>query len=272
MRMAAPQVAAVAALTSCFAGSAVGSVDAYPRAASAYILAIDDHVVWARNADRSRPPASLAKLLTALVLLQGRWNDRDVVTVSQAAAAIEGTQIGLRALEQLRAGEALTAMLIRSANDACLALVEHSADSAEVFIARMNAMAVELGMPHSQFRTPCGLDAPGQHTTVSDLLTLARTAMRQPQIAMRVGIARAAIATIGGRHIAFTNNNALVGRLRGTIGVKSGFTAAAGKCVIALTERDGHQVWLVMLDAPNRWWTADAMITAAFSELERVVE
>jgi D-alanyl-D-alanine carboxypeptidase (penicillin-binding protein 5/6) len=93
--------------------------------------------------------------------------------------------------------------------------------------------------------------------------------MQEKAIASRVAMERATVATRAGRRIAFTNSNALVGRLRGTIGVKSGFTSLAGKCVIAATERDGHRVWLVMLDAPNRWWVADGMIEAAFARLQR---
>ncbi|MEO8307990.1 MAG: serine hydrolase [Pseudomonadota bacterium] len=243
--------------------------DAYPTAASAYVLAFDDQVLWSRAADTQRPPASLAKLLSALVLLREPWDNSETITVSKAAADIEGTQLGLHAGEQLRASDALTAMLLRSANDVCLALAEHAAGSADAFVTRMNALARDLGMLNSSFRTPCGLDAVGQHTSASDLLILARAAMRSPEIASRVALERASVTTIAGRHITFTNNNALVGRLRGTIGLKSGFTNAAGKCVIAVVERDGHRIWLVMLDAPNRWWVADGMIEAAFSRPQR---
>jgi D-alanyl-D-alanine carboxypeptidase (penicillin-binding protein 5/6) len=247
--------------------TAAAPTDAFPKVASAYVVAVDEHVLWARNADALRPPASLAKLISALVLLRGTWDDTHVVRISAAAAGIEGTQLGLREGEQIRAGDALTAMLMRSANDACLALVEDSAGSATVFVARMNALADELGLRHTVFGTPCGLDAPGQHSTANDLLLLARVAMQRPEIAQRVRRARHAIVTVGGRTIAFTNNNALVGRTAGTIGVKSGFTNAAGKCVIALTEREGHRVWLVMLDGADRWWAAEGMITAAFGSL-----
>ncbi len=134
-----------------------------------------------------RPPASLAKLISALVLLRGSWDDTRVIRISKAAATIEGTQLGLREGEQIRAGDALTAMLLRSANDACLALAEDADGSAAAFVVRMNALAAEMGLRHTVFRTPCGLDAPGQYTTANDLLTLARAAMQRPEIAKRVG-------------------------------------------------------------------------------------
>ena len=270
MPWAAHALIGVAAFVS-FCGNAAPAdrapIDAYPRAAAAYVLATDDHVLWARNADKPLPPASLAKLLSALVLLRGRWNETEIITISAAAAAIEGTQIGLRAGEKIRAGDALTAMLLRSANDACLALAENAAGSSAEFVRRMQALANELALKHSEFRTPCGLDAPGQYSTANDLLSLARIAMRQPQIAVRAARENDVAVTLGGRSVAFHNNNALIGRLRGTLGVKSGFTVAAGKCVIAMVEREGHRVWLVLLNAPNRWWTADAMIEAAFAAI-----
>jgi D-alanyl-D-alanine carboxypeptidase (penicillin-binding protein 5/6) len=249
------------------AGAASAPADAFPKAASAYVVATDNRTLWARNADTARPPASLAKLISALVLLRGSWDETRVIRISKAAAAIEGTQLGLAEGEQIRAGDALTAMLLRSANDVCLAMAEDAGGSATAFVVRMNALAAELGLRHTVFRTPCGLDAPGQHTTANDLLTLARVAMQRPEIAQRVNRERDSIVTLRGRRIAFTNNNALVGRTPGTIGVKSGFTSAAGKCVIALSERNGRRVWLVMLDAPDRWWAAEGIITAAFTSL-----
>lgn len=268
MRTAAGVLAAVGLMAG-LSSPAMAVSDPYPHVAASYVLAIDDAVVWAHQPELARPPASLAKLPAALVLLRDGWREDAVVEVSAAAAAIEGTQIGLRTGERLRAGDALTAMLLHSANDACLALAEHAAGTAAAFVARMDAVARDLGLRGSRFRTPCGLDAAGQASTASDLLTLARAAMARREIADRVTPLRATITTVGGRRLTFTNTNALVGRLRGAIGVKSGFTSRAGQCVVALAEREGHRVWLVLLDAPNRWWVADGMIEAAFASIAR---
>jgi serine-type D-Ala-D-Ala carboxypeptidase (penicillin-binding protein 5/6) len=245
------------------------ATDPYPQVAAAYALAVDSEALWAHGADLPLPPASLAKLLAALVLLRDpAWDGEAVVTASHQAAAIEGTQLGLRNGDQLRASDAMTALLLRSANDACIALAEHAAGTVVQFLAKMNSLAQQLGMVHSVFKTPCGLDAAGQFSTASDLLILARAAMANPEIRRRVALPRAAIKTIAGKTYTFTNNNALIGRLDGTIGLKSGFTSKAGKCVIVVAERSGRRVWLVMLNAPNRWWAADGMIQAAFAELE----
>lgn len=245
--------------------------DAYPRAAAAYLVVVDGRVTWARNPDEPRPPASLAKLLTALVLLDDpRWDEAARIEFGAAAAAVEGSQLGLRRGEALRAGDALTALLVRSANDACVALTEHFAGSLEAFVARMNARAAALGMAGSRFGHPCGLDAPGQQTTARDLLRVAGTALGRPAIATRVALARAEVTTLEGRRLAFVNGNALVGRVDGVIGMKSGFTRRAGKNVIAVAVRGGHHVWLVMLGAEERWWTAAGMIDAAFEPFRPV--
>ena len=245
---------------------AVAPIDPYPGAAAAYVVAVDGRLHWARNPDQPRPPASLAKLLTAVVLLDDpQWDDAARIEVSAAAAAIEGSQLGLRRGEALRAEDALTALLVRSANDACLALAEHFAGSIGNFVERMNTRAAALGMSRSHFGHPCGLDAPGQQSTARDLLRVAGVALGQPAIAARVGLARAEIATLGGRRLAFVNGNALVGRVDGVIGMKSGFTTRAGKCVIAVAQRGDHRVWLVMLGAEERWWTASGMIESAFA-------
>lgn len=241
--------------------------DLFPKAAASYIVVADGRPLWARHPSAPRAPASLAKLLTALVLLEEGWDATAPVTVSRRAASIEGSRLGLRTGESLAAGDALTALLVRSANDACIALAEHAAGSVEAFVIRMNARAHRLGMLDSRFGQPCGLDAPGQRSTARDLLLLAIRAMEQPEIARRVALAGASVRTIAGRVLSMANGNHLLGRVAGTVGVKTGFTREAGKCLIARVRRDGHDVWLVLLDAPDRWWVAAGIVDAAYARL-----
>jgi len=243
-------------------------IDAYPRAAAAYIVVADGRPLWVREAAAPRQPASLAKLLAALVLLEGGWRPEADIVVSARAAGVEGSRLGLRAGETLRTRDALTALLVRSANDACVALAEHAAGSLQAFAARMNARATALGLRDSYFVHPCGLDAPGQKSSARDLLRVATAAMAEPGIARIVALREAVVTTGGGRRLAMRNGNALLGRVDGVVGIKSGYTSGAGKCVIALARRGPHSVWLVMLDAPDRWWVAAGIIDAAFRELE----
>lgn len=239
-------------------------IDAYPGAATSYLLVADGTPLWAHAPDLPRPPASLAKLMTALVLLDGNWQPEETITASKRAVDVDGTRLGLRVGESLRARDALVALLVRSANDVCVALAEHEAGSIEAFAARMNARAAKMGLADSHFEHPCGLDMPGQHTTANDLLKIAQAALERPQVAAIVRMQSARVATLGGRTIGIRNGNHLLGNVEGVFGMKSGYTTGAGTCVIAVAERKGHRIWLVMLDAPLRWWNAADMIDAAF--------
>ncbi|MDR1726734.1 MAG: serine hydrolase [Acidobacteriota bacterium] len=257
------------ALALALAGAAAAEVatpvpDGHPGVAAAYAVAVDGDLLQGGALDLRRQPASLSKLLAALVLLESGWDPEAQVTVSAAAAAVEGSRIGLRRGERLRAGDLLTGMLVRSGNDACLALVEHAAGTRTAFAARMNRRAAALGMGGSHFVHPCGLDAPGQHTTARDLLRLAEAARAEPQIKRRAGMTSATIRTEAGRKLDFDNSNALIGRAPEATGLKSGYTSGAGRCVIALAERSGHYALVVLLGATSdRWWDATGMLAEA---------
>ena len=244
-------------------------MDRYPRAATAYVLAVGDAVKWARAADRPLPPASLTKLMTAVVLLESRWDPAALVTVSPRAAGAGGARAGLAAREQLTAGSLLAAMLVRSANDACLALAEHHSGSVERFVERMNERAQRLALTGTHFENPCGLDAPGHLSTASDLLPLGRFAAKFPSVAALAATPGLTIETRAGRRIALRTTNALLGRLPGAMGLKSGYTAQAGRCALVHAQRDGIDVWLVLLDAHDRWWTAAALVEDAFHGARR---
>jgi D-alanyl-D-alanine carboxypeptidase (penicillin-binding protein 5/6) len=247
------------------AATAATPSDRFPTAAQAYAVAIDGEIRWARALDSPLPPASLTKVLTALVLLEDDWQPDTVVTVSERAAHTQGTRLNLHPGDRMTAADALTAALVHSANDACLALAEQSAGSVEKFVARMNEEARAMGLSHTFFKNPCGLDEPGHVSTALDLVELAKLAMRNDEIARRVRLTDVEVRTLTGRVFRFHNNNALIGRLPGAKGVKSGFTTQAGKCVMAWVERDGRQVTLVLLNAPDRWWTAAGIVEQAFA-------
>jgi serine-type D-Ala-D-Ala carboxypeptidase (penicillin-binding protein 5/6) len=257
--------ALVGAVLSMFAAPLATALDLYPQAARSYILVRDDVVVAERASTQRLPPASLTKLLTALVVLESNWNADRWLTVSVDAASTPPTRVGLRAGEQITAGAALAAMLIRSANDACRVLVENVAANPADFQKLMNARAAQLEMRDSHFVDPCGFDAPGQHSSVADLLKLGQRAQAVPLIAHLAVMPEAQLVTRNGRTIRFANTNQLLGRLDGAQGLKTGYTAQAGQCLIAYATRAGHDVWLVMLGGTQRWWQAHGMIDDAFA-------
>jgi D-alanyl-D-alanine carboxypeptidase (penicillin-binding protein 5/6) len=238
--------------------------DLFPRAAPGYVVAVNGVVRWAREPDTQRPVASLAKLLGALVLVERDWNPDAIVTVSARAAASRGSRLRLRAKERVPAGELLAAMLVASSNDACLALAEHAAGDGASFAARMNARAAALGMSGSHFADPCGLDAPRQGSTPADLLRLAQAVMAVPYLADVLAKPRGEVNTLGGRTISYATSNLLLGRLDGARGVKTGYTARAGNCLIGQATRGGTTVTVILLNAPDRWWTAAILIDEAF--------
>jgi D-alanyl-D-alanine carboxypeptidase len=133
----------------------------------------------------------------------------------------------------------------------------------------MNARAEQLGMHDSHFVHPCGFDQDGQYSTVNDLLRLGRAAHANPLIAQIVTQQNAVIYTGKGRELSFHNTNQLLGHLDGVMGLKTGYTAQAGHCLIAVAEQGGHRVWLVLLDSHQRWSSAHRILVDAFAAAQR---
>lgn len=271
--IAARALLAAAACLASSAGAAVRAApappDPFPRAGRAYVVLLDGAELWARAPDVPRPPASLTKLMTALLAVEAGGDPGAWVEVSPRAAAETGSRLGLSAGDALRADDALAATLVASANDACLALAAHVGGTPDAFVARMNARAGALGLAHTRFVNPCGHDAPGHAASARDLATLTRALLAHPPSRRLVAQERGALTTRAGRRLAFRTSNVLLGRVAGARGVKSGYTARAGRCLVALVERDGLEVVVVLLDAHDRWWTAAALVEEAFAEARK---
>jgi len=250
-------------LAAWLAGGAAHAVDdPYPWIAAAYLVKRDGVVLWAGQPDAKLPPASLAKLMTALIALE-RGKLDEPVTVGRGVLQATGTRIGLKPGEKLSAGDLLTATVVRSANDACRALADHIGGKS--FVHTMNQRAAVLGLTSTRFADPCGHDRDGQYTTATDLTLLAEQVMRHDEYLRLARLERATIRTLDGRSFALRNTNALLGRYPGVIGLKTGYTEGAGNCLVALAERDGVRVLAVLLNAPNRWWNAVGLLDRAFA-------
>jgi D-alanyl-D-alanine carboxypeptidase (penicillin-binding protein 5/6) len=207
-------------------------------------------------------------MMTALLVLE-RAGLGQVVVVSETASRETGTRLGLSPGDRMPVVDLLAATLLGSANDACRALADHVAGSQERFVSLMNDRAREMGLGGTRFANACGHDDPGVHSTARDLARLAEIAMENPVFARMVGMVRGEVSTADGRRkFPLENKNELVGRYRGAVGVKTGFTPGAGKCLVAVAERDGGRVLLVLLNAPDRWWKAEEMLDAAFARRE----
>jgi serine-type D-Ala-D-Ala carboxypeptidase (penicillin-binding protein 5/6) len=246
------------------AGAAHAADDPYPWIASAYLVKRDGVVLWAGQPQARFPPASLAKMMTALLALErGRLDEP--AKVGRGVLQATGTRIGLKPGEQLLASDLLAATVVRSANDACRALAEHLGGSVKVFVQAMNGRAIMLGLGDTKFADPCGHDREGQYSSAADLARLAEEVMRHDEYLRLSRTQKISIKTLGGRVFALRNTNALIGRYEGAIGLKTGHTEGAGNCLVALAERDGVRVLAVLLNAPNRWWNAAGLLDRAFA-------
>ena len=204
-------------------------------------------ILHEEDADRQLPMASITKLMTAIVVLE-RKQPGDVITVRETAAAVGESSIHLRVGEKLKVRDLLAAALIQSANDAAFALATGTTGDVSEFVGLMNAKARRLGLTHTHFVRPDGLDVPGHYSSARDILKLARVAMKKPLVRRLVAVRSARIA--GGRSLFSWND--LLGRYPGLIGVKTGHTDAAGWCEVAAARRDGVTIYTVVLGSPTR--------------------
>lgn len=249
----------------CLAASAARAADdPYPWIAAAYLVKRDGALLWAGQPHARLAPASLTKLMTALLALE-RGNLDERVTVGKGVLQATGTRIGLKPGERLSARDLLAATVVRSANDACRALAEHLGGSLKVFIQVMNQRAAWLGMKDTHFVDPCGHDRDGQYSSAADLAILAEQVMRHDEYLRLAKTPKISFKTLDGRAFTLRNTNALLGRYPGAIGLKTGHTPGAGNCLVALAERDGVRVLAVLLNAPNRWWNAVGLLDRAFA-------
>ena len=214
-------------------------------AASMILLHGDTGRVLAeRDADTPRLIASTTKLMTALAAaVQGGLDT--TVEILPAWTEVEGSSMGLRPGESYTRRELLTGLLLASGNDAALAIAESTDGSEEAFVGRMNAMARELGMENTHFANPHGLDAPDHYSTARDLGRLMIRVMAEPVLREILSLPS---AEIHGRIC--RNHNKLLELCPGVNGGKTGYTMAAGRCLVTSCERDG--LWLVCVTLSDR--------------------
>ncbi|MCC6627892.1 MAG: D-alanyl-D-alanine carboxypeptidase [Chloroflexi bacterium] len=238
-------------------------------ARAALLLDADSRqVLFTHDAGVPLPPASTTKLMTALLVAEsGRYFDP--VTV-EAADLVGGSSMGLAAGETLNVRDLLDGLLLASGNDAAYALARHlgarlpgTSRPVARFVARMNVRAGELGLRDTRFRNPEGLDEAGHVMSAADLATLALAALRQPVIAQIVATPATTVRS-SRRSYALRSTNQLFGRLPGVLGVKTGTTDAAGECLVALVERDGHRLLVVVLGSSDRYTDTTALIEWGF--------
>ena len=217
-------------------------------AASAILMDADSgRVLYEQNADARMLIASTTKILTALVAIR-EGDLSDVVTVKREATLTEGSSMYLKEGEQLTLEALLYGLMLCSGNDAAVAIADHVGGSQKGFVKLMNETARELGMEDSSFANPNGLDAEDHYSTARDMAKLACAAVKNETL---LRIASTQSVTIGGRTM--TNHNKLLRYVDGCLGLKTGYTRAAGRTLVSCCERNGQRLVAVTLQDGNDW-------------------
>jgi D-alanyl-D-alanine carboxypeptidase (penicillin-binding protein 5/6) len=229
-----------------------------------------DHLLWSRQFYTERPIGSIAKVMTALVVLKAGDLKRQVripKAVISYVAKYQGESAGLRPGDVLTVGELLEALLLQSACDAAYVLATTYGPGMPAFLAKMNAMALQLGMTQTHFTSPDGLPYPTEYSTYStpaDLLTLGLAAMNVPAFRSIVAQRFYNLPKKRGLHHAYWlgNTNYLIGSYQGADGIKTGYTDAAKHCLLFEAVRHGTTLLGVVLGSPDTGPAAGAQAAA----------
>jgi len=229
------------------------------KASALYLVELKSRrVLLEKDATRRLPPASLTKVMTALVAMEAA-SPEQVVRVDRRAL-VHRSSLKLHAGEQFLLRDLLTAMLVTSANDACEAVAWHVGGDGDRFVTMMNERARTLGLGNTHFANAYGFDAPDHYSTAADLAKLTEQALRVPAISMMVRTVTRDIASVdGARQVPLHSTNELLLDPDVT-GVKTGYTSKAGRCLIASMFKDGHQLLLVGLNVRDRWEQATRLL------------
>lgn len=246
-----------------------GAAEVGVSAQSAVLMEAESgRVLYAKDEDTQRLIASTTKLMTALVALESGHSLDEDVTIPAEAVGVEGSSLYLKAGETVKLKTLLYGMLLHSGNDAATAVALYCGGSVEDFAEQMNQKAQELGMTNSHFTNPTGLDGEEHYSTAYDMALLARACLTKTELAEMTATRS---TTLEGRTL--VNHNKLLWRYEGCVGMKTGYTQAAGRTLVSAAERDGMTLIAVTLNAPNDWSDHAALLDYGFANyrMEEVV-
>lgn len=211
---------------------------------------ISKSMIIGKNEDVKSAMASTTKIMTTIVILE-KADLNEKVTVSAKAGGTGGSRLGLKRGDKASVRDLLYGLMLRSGNDAAVALAEHVGGSVKGFAELMNEKAIELGLTNTHFVTPHGLDDANHYTTALELAKLTDYAMDNETFAKIVGTKSTTIY-INNQSRQINNTNELLGVLNGVVGVKTGFTNNAGRCLVTETKRNNMDIITIVLGADTK--------------------
>lgn len=240
------------------------SIEVEYIAASASGIVIMDaqngQIVYERNATQTRPMASLTKLMTGLLIAENH-DPKELVTITSEATAISGQVANLQVGEQYTVADLLSALLIMSANDAAVALAIHHSGTVPEFVQAMNTRAALLGLAHTSYANPSGLDHPNQYSTPKDIAWLTQYVATQPLLTSRMSRTSATITSESGTITELQHTHALMHKLPDIVSRsqwnvkagKTGTTYGAKQCLVTLLDGVNRQYIVVLLYSDQRY-------------------
>jgi len=228
-------------------------------------------ILYGKNSSHLLPPASTAKLMTAIVVME-KAALSDIVTISQKASHTHPVKAGFRKGDKVTIEGLLYAALVKSANDAAVALAEAAAGTEECFVSLMNQKAASIGAVNTKFINATGLPGPGQYITAIDLSILMRAAMSHPKLREILATPAAEVSTERGKAIFLRNTDKLLWFDEEIIAGKTGYTYTAKHCLVVAAERNKKTIIVSLLGSPSRknlWKEAKELTDKGFDIVAR---
>lgn len=249
----------------------VSAQEPYVEALSAVLMdAQTGEVLYAKNPNLRRPPASTTKIVTGIIALESGDPSR-IVSVSRHAAEKEGSSVWLLPGEKQRLIDLVYSLMLGSGNDAATAIAENIAGSEAEFGKMMTEKAHQLGAENTQFQNPSGLPESGHYTTTSDLAKITCYALKNPEFSK---IVQTKAFTLPGNDLQkdrkIFNHNSLLWRYADCDGVKTGYTREAGKCLVSSASRDGRRLVVVVFNSKKMYNDSQALLEYGFEHFRLV--
>lgn len=229
------------------------SITKKPTVNATAAIAIDSNslrVLYEKNAFTKKPMASTTKIMTIIVAIENNSLD-EIVTISKKAAGTGGSSANLVAGKKIKLEELLYGLMLKSGNDAAVAIAEHTAGTVLEFAKLMNEKAIEIGALNTNFVTPHGLDTNNHYSTAYDMAIIAAYALKNPIIAKIVNTSEKNMHFEDGSSVYLSNTNKLLSLYAGADGIKTGYTGMAGRCLVGSATQNNWQVITVVFGEPT---------------------